>query len=59
MTSIFQANGRQPQFVGKWKTTSMFRQMEDDFNFLGIEDDLNISGQMEDNLNYKAIGRQP
>ena len=30
----FLANGRQPQFFGKWKTTSIFWKMEDDLNFL-------------------------
>jgi hypothetical protein len=30
------ANGRQPQYFGKWKTTSVFWQMEDDLNILAI-----------------------
>ena len=29
----FKVNGRQPQFECKWKTTSMFIQMEDNLNF--------------------------
>ena len=31
------ANVRQPQFVGKCKTTSICRQMEDDINLLANE----------------------
>jgi hypothetical protein len=30
----FKVNGRQPQFQGKWKTTSISRQMEDNLNLL-------------------------
>jgi hypothetical protein len=29
---FFLSNGRQPQYIYKWKTTSIFWQMEDDFN---------------------------
>ena len=36
------ANGRQPQYFGKWKTTSVFWEMEDDLNILKLEDNLNI-----------------
>ena len=28
------ANGRRPQYFGKWKKTSIFWQMEDDLNIL-------------------------
>ena len=44
-------NGRQPQFQGKWKKTSICWQMEDNLHFL----------QMEDNLNFFIVlnGRQP
>ena len=31
---ISSQNGRQPQYFGKWKTTSIFWQMEDDLNIL-------------------------
>ena len=53
------ANGRQPQFFEKRKTTSIFWKMEDDLNFGKMEDDLNffgkwkttsIFGEMEDDL---------
>jgi hypothetical protein len=27
-------NGKQPQYFGKWKTTSIFWRLEDDLNFL-------------------------
>jgi hypothetical protein len=27
-------NGRQPQYFGQWKTTSIFWQMEEDINIL-------------------------
>jgi hypothetical protein len=36
------ANGRQPQYFGKWKTTSIFCQMEGDINFFTLEDNLNV-----------------
>ena len=29
----FKVNGRQPQFKGKWKTTSILGRMEDNHNF--------------------------
>ena len=38
----FKANGRQPQFLGKWKTTSSLRLMEDDLILRQMEDDLNF-----------------
>jgi hypothetical protein len=38
----FVPNGRRPQYFGKWKTTSIFRQMEDDPIFWEMEDNLNI-----------------
>jgi hypothetical protein len=31
------ANGRQPQNFGRWKTTAIFWEMEDDFNILENE----------------------
>ena len=43
------ANGRRPQFKGKWKTTSILRKMEDDLN-------LKENGRQ---LNFKEKGRQP
>ena len=42
-------NGRRPQYFGKWKTTSISWQMEDNFNIFSIEDDL-IFFEMEDDL---------
>ena len=41
------ANGRRPYYFGKWKTTSIFWQMEDDINgrqthCFQLEDDLNF-----------------
>ena len=32
-------NGRRPQFLWKWKTTSIFLEMEDDLNLVEIEGD--------------------
>ena len=29
----FEVNGRRPQFVGKWKMTSIFWQLHDDLHF--------------------------
>jgi hypothetical protein len=31
----FSGNARQPQFFRKWKTTSIFQEMQDDLNFSG------------------------
>jgi hypothetical protein len=47
----FKVNGRRPQFVGKWKTTSICWQLEDDLHFW----------QMEDNHNFFYVlnGRRP
>jgi hypothetical protein len=52
-------------YIGKWKTTSFFRQMEDNLKFVGkfmstlifrqIEDDLNVLWQNKDNLNNLGI----
>jgi hypothetical protein len=45
-------------FLRKWKTTSIFREVEDNLNFLG-------SGRrpqfqdMEEYLNFSGYGRQP
>jgi hypothetical protein len=41
------AKGRQPQYFGRWKTTSIFWQVEDDINgrhthCFQLEDDLNF-----------------
>jgi hypothetical protein len=46
----FWANGRQPQFLEKWKMTSIFAEMEDKLNFLN-ENDL-IFCKMGDDLNF-------
>ena len=54
---IFLANGRRPQFFGKWKTTSIFWQMEDDLNFLVHGRQPSLFGKMEDDLNILANGR--
>ena len=43
------ANGRRSQYFGKWKTTSIILQMEDDIDFL----------KLEDTLNFYSIGKQP
>jgi hypothetical protein len=43
------ANGRLPQYFGKWKTTSIVWQMEDDLNSLA-------NGR---HLNILANGRRP
>ena len=65
----FLANGRRPQYFGKWKLTSIFWQMEDTYIFGGkMEDDLNslengrrpqFINKIEDNLNFKENGRRP
>ena len=34
---LFLLNGRLPQYFGKWKTTSIFWQMEEDINILANE----------------------
>ena len=38
----FKENGRRPKFLRKWKTTSIFGEMEDNLIFWKMEDDLNI-----------------
>jgi hypothetical protein len=40
---------RRPQYFGKWKTTSVLWQMDDDLNIL----------ELENNLNILENGRQP
>ena len=54
------ANGRRPQYFGKWKTTSIFWQMEDVINFWQMEDDINgrqnYCFQLEDDINF-LIGK--
>ena len=43
LDSFGNENGRRPQFFSKWKTTSIFLQIEDDLIFfLQIKDDLNF-----------------
>ena len=65
MTSIFSqieddlnilANGRRSQFVEKWKTTSIFSQIEYNFKFWQMEGNRHIL-EMEDNLNILVNGR--
>ena len=56
----FLANGRRPQFFGKWKTTSIFWEMEDNLSFLEIGRQTNFfRGKIEDDLNFKVNGRRP
>jgi hypothetical protein len=43
------ANGRQPQYFGKWKTTTIFGNWKTTAIFC----------QMEDDLNILEIGRRP
>ena len=40
----FSGNGRRPKFFRKWKTNSIFQEMEVDLNFSGNGNDLNFSG---------------
>ena len=40
----FSADGRWPQYFWKWKTTSIFQEMEDDLNFSGNKRHINSSG---------------
>ena len=45
----FKLNGRRPQFVSKWKTSSICWQLEDDLHFWHMEDKHNfVMFQMED-----------
>ena len=55
----FLANGRHPQYFGKWKTTSIFWKIEDDLIFWGKWKTTKYFWKMEDDLNLKEIGRQP
>ncbi len=55
---IFLVNGRRPQFWGKWKTTSVFVEMEDDLNFQS-KSDLNYLSNLEDERNFNINGRRP
>ena len=52
-------NGRQPQFFGKWKTTSILRKMEDDHNFKvnGRLLQFFILWKIEDDLHFKENER--
>ena len=79
MTSQFQANGRQPHisrqveenitFLGKWKTTSLFKEMEDDLTCLAngrqphnlrqMVDDITFLGKRKMTSHFQANGRQP
>jgi hypothetical protein len=61
-------NGRQSQYCGKWKTTSIFFQIEDDLNSLenGRRPQLfwkwkttSIIWKMEDDLNLKVLEDDP
>jgi hypothetical protein len=53
------ANGRRPQYLGKWKTTSTFLSTEADLVFVCLmEDELNFCS-MEDNLNCFKNRRRP
>ena len=46
-------------FKGKWKTTSIFRQMEDDLNFVcKWNTTSNFCRQMEDDVTFKTNGTQ-
>ena len=45
------ANGRRPQILRKWNTTSIFKKMEDDLIF--------FKWKMEDDLNVQVNLRQP
>jgi hypothetical protein len=60
--------GRRPQYFGKWKTTSIFWQMEDNLNIwvngrrphdFGKWKTTSLFWQMEDNLNIMANWRRP
>ena len=51
----FLANGRQPQFFGKWKMTSVLWQMEDDLSFLANGRHPYFSLQVEDDLNFLTM----
>ena len=52
----FSGNGRRPQFFRKWKTTSIFQDMENDLNILEMEDDLKFSGKRR-RLKFSEHGR--
>ena len=52
------ANGRRPNYFGKWKTTSIFCQIEDSLNILVVKRQWNttpIFCQIEDNINFWKI----
>ena len=52
---ILLVNGRRPQFWGKWKTTSIFVQMEEDLKFYSnLEDDLIFLTNLEDDINFNV-----
>ena len=52
---IFLGNGRRPQYCGKWKTTSIFKKMEDDILLLN-GGNFNLK-KMEDYLDFFANER--
>ena len=55
---ICSGNGRQPQFVREWKTTSIFQELEDDLNFREWKT-TSIFQEMEDDLHFSRYGRRP
>jgi hypothetical protein len=52
-------NGRQPHFFGKWKTTSIFGEMEDDLKFLGIGRRPQFFGKWKTTSIFGETGRRP
>jgi hypothetical protein len=48
----FVQNGRPPQYFGKWKMTSIFRQIEDNLNILANGRLPQYFGKMEDDINF-------
>jgi hypothetical protein len=57
MTSIFEGNGRRPQFFMKLKTTLIFQEMEEDLNFR-IWKTTSTFQEMEDNLSFSGNERR-
>jgi hypothetical protein len=62
----FSGNGRRPQFFMKWKTTSIFQEMEDDLKFriwkrtsiFRIWKRTSISNGMEDDFKFSGNEKQ-
>jgi hypothetical protein len=48
----FWGNGRRPQFIQKWKTTSTFGEMEDSLSFVKWKT-TSTFGEMEDSLSFE------